>query len=767
MSDETKLSPSQTVRGLRTFLFTGIFWGAWARASGLGTAIFTGYVLWLGGTATDIAFLTSLAYLTSLWQVFALRLTSRVKNKKALISACGVLEVAFRFSVIAIPLFLYKGAHSIIALYVLVTIGLSFGYTCSPIFNDWMATTIPENIRAKFTSQRTLASSITAFFAAYLFGKFIDFYPERYGGFAWVFLIGLAAGAIGYLILLRAPMLDVHKESNESILKALSNILRNQEFVRLLTFTLLFQFSIGISNAFYTVFMIQNLKLSYTTIAIYSNFALIATMLSYRPLGGLVDRFGSKPVMQMLLIPGALGQLLRVFTSADSHYLFPVSMVLFALMHAGIAIAMSPLLYSLLPQRGTRASYFAAWSTMVNLFAAVAPMIGGILANRLSGFQEIWFGYPIGNLQMVFLVTSAFLVLLWPVLRRVEERKAQSVGWLISQVWRGNPISYLYNLVAITHFGGEALRAKATTGIARSGSPMAADELIKALDDLSPDVRKKAAEGLGDLRTEDAVAPLMDRIADRNSDIRAEAAEALGKIRHPLGVDVLVDALDDDDTRVRISAIRALGDSGSEGVRVLLLDRLTGDFDRQTFPTLVDTLSHMGEPQVVRIALERMPNYESPIIRAQLLNSICHCLGAEDLYYRLAILDVLGQARRLGSTLQKASRELDSIRQNLPHIYPILAEVMKEIHSSFDDGEYETAYVKMVEMVNQVGEQMMHFKASSESGEYYALTRGAAGALLTFDQIRTTEIIGEEELIFATICLYLSINALKNVQMAD
>ena len=63
------LSHNATARALRTFILSGGFWGAWGKVFGIGTAVFTGYVIWLGATDAQVAYFVSISSFASLGQV--------------------------------------------------------------------------------------------------------------------------------------------------------------------------------------------------------------------------------------------------------------------------------------------------------------------------------------------------------------------------------------------------------------------------------------------------------------------------------------------------------------------------------------------------------------------------------------------------------------------------------------------------------------------------------------------------------------------------
>ena len=235
-----------------------------------------------------------------------------------------------------------------------------------------------------------------------------------------------------------------------------------------------------------------------------------------------------------------------------------------------------------------------------------------------------------GDLQVIFALSA--LVRLAPlfILRTVKDARSATSRSLLSRMLRGNVLSYAYNATIFSLATAEGTRARAAEALGRSGNPLAIEQLVQALADASPRVRRAAARALGESRSESATEPLVRELLDGASDIRSEAAEALGRLGSSTSIDPLVDALSDADPRVRISAIRGLASIRGDEVHELLFWHFGSDFDPLTFPTLVDVLSERQDRRIVRPALSRLTDFPSPAVRLQLLNGVCRALGAGD-----------------------------------------------------------------------------------------------------------------------------------------
>ena len=658
------LTRGEASRAMRGFISASGVWGMWGQTVGIGTSVFTGYALFLGADASYIALFTSLAYLLAVCQLVVPVLGRRLQRRKQYIVGVGCMEILFRSSPALIP-FLFAEQLRLDALMVFVGIGLLCGYSLSPFYNTWVVNAVPENIRARFTSRQTIVSTLVAMFAGFAVGHFIDSFAahEKQMGFNIVFGIGALFGWAGYLFLSRTPFAtgtDMREgEDTVSGMTRLMEPFRDSNFVRAVLFFGLWTFGMGVAGPLYGVFMINHLGISYTEIALFNAAFMITSIAGYRLWASLVDRFGSKPVLQILMIPAIFLPFLWVWNAPGAYYMVPVALCLSGVLFSGILVAVTPLLYGLAPAGEQRPYYMASWSATVNLMGALGPLAGAVLAHILEDVTFHVENFAIGHLQIIFLISAAAQIPAILLLGFVSDRSSISSRHLLSHLFRGNLLSYTYNTAVYNIAGREERRARAALSLGRSGSPLAVEQLIQALADASPVVRRNAARALGETGSPEATQSLVKELLDGESDIRSEAAEALGRLGHQGGIDPLIDSLDDVDPRVRISAIRGLSEIGGQEARELLFWYFGEHLDDSvTFPALVDVLSHMGDHRVVKPTLQRLDHFRSAAVRLQLLNSTCHSLGAGGEFYRLLSYDEDRRASTLARLLRRASGAL-------------------------------------------------------------------------------------------------------------
>jgi len=102
------------------------------------------------------------------------------------------------------------------------------------------------------------------------------------------------------------------------------------------------------------------------------------------------------------------------------------------------------------------------------------------------------------------------------------------------------------------------VRLGALRGLYKFGGDLATEYLLKALEDINPDVRRRALIYLGWMRKKEFVPYVTSALADASSRVRRVATYALSDIKDSSAVPYLIKALDDSDQEVVKGAIAAL-----------------------------------------------------------------------------------------------------------------------------------------------------------------------------------------------------------------
>ena len=424
MSQNQPLNKRQVDRALRAFVLVSGIWGFWGQMIGTGTAMLNGFALTLGATASFFALMTSINSLMGFAQLLAPRIGWQVADHRRFILACRVLAVCLRASILFIPL-LVPPRFQLASLVALVGASLVCLQGSSPFYGSWQATLVPEHLRGRFTSRQTIVGTLTAMAAGLATGRYLDAFAEadKPRAFTYLFALSLVVGLGSVVALARAPFPPSRPAARGRHLQQLLEPFRHPPFRRALFFYCALQCVLGLADPFYSLFMLDRLGLSYTTISVYNMSAMAASVVGYRAWAYLVDRHGSRAVLPLVLAPKIAVPLLWAANTAQHHLLAPVAMVLDGFLSAGVSVAITALLYGLLPADEQRPTFMGCWSAALNLSYSVATFGAGLLATWLAGPDRVLWGFPLGNLQLLFCLCALLQVGPLLLLRSIETRQ--------------------------------------------------------------------------------------------------------------------------------------------------------------------------------------------------------------------------------------------------------------------------------------------------------------------------------------------------------
>jgi len=736
------LSPQQVARALRYFVIMGALWAIYGPNCTVAGPVLSGFCLKVGLSDSQIAFLVSLTGLMGASQLLSYFLTRRARDKRRMMVGVGVWEITF-VSLVVLAGIKLPPPYRFYGIAGLLVLGFLFGHAVSPAWNSWMSNIIPPEVRSAYIGRRMVILSAVGIVYLFVASRLLDIlaFPLN---FLVVFGIGWVGGIGGYVVAWLTPYPRVEEAGGYS-LRDLLRPLRERAFVRLMLFAAAWLTASMMASAFYNVYMLSEnyLHLSYSTVALFTNIALLMTIVGYQVSGSLAQRFGSKPVIELLVVPAAAVPLMWMLTTSHNYSLMiPIASVISGLCSAGIFVAMSSLLYKIVPQGREVPEYFVLWAAISTIGTALGPLISGVLRSSFSSWQLSILGMQFSGMQLVFAVATMTMLLPIVLSYMLEETEAASPMYVLGQ-FRGNLFSLAYNFALYATAKEDEKRADTLRALGRSHSPLAVGVLLRGLQDSSPTVRQSALEALGESRLDEGLGPLVDALDDEELDIRVAAAEALGKLRKPAGVAPLIKRLHSDDLHLRNSAALALGEIGGPEACEALYQALQEPFDKHTFPTLVDAASRTGDLRIVTPALQRLPMLQSPVLRMQVLNAVGRVLGERNHFYRLRVADKLGRAALVERMMARIVRLLKTVKLGTPQQRQQMKALARQIAAATANGDTAALRSLCEELASVV------LSIPDALPVVYA---GAHGMLMYLQEIDETR-LEDEGLVFLTVAL--------------
>ena len=414
--------PPSTDADLRNFVLEGAL-GSVTTTVTMGVYL-TGFALILGASDAMIGLIAAVPSLANVLQLLGSYLLIRSGSARRL---CLASLLAHRFSwllIALIPLLGIGGLPPATLLIVGIALASVFASFTNVSWLAWISRVVPRHIRGRFFARRNVVAGVVAMVTGVVAGQYLDRWqavrpdlaPQ---GYTLMYGVALVFGFLCWIVIRRIGEAEPLEHRSEGFLRELRVPLRDRNFRRLLIFMVSWGFSVRLAAPFFDVYMIRNLAIPFSTIALFGIVGGVWNILGMRFWGPMSDIRGNKPVLFAGCTLAALTPLLWLFTSPGSYRILWVANILTPLAWASIGLVTSTLLIKMAPPE-VASIYFGLFAALVGVAEAIAPGLGGLAAEYFRTVEVSLFGASFGDLQLLFLLTTLLRVASLPLLLGVR-----------------------------------------------------------------------------------------------------------------------------------------------------------------------------------------------------------------------------------------------------------------------------------------------------------------------------------------------------------
>lgn len=386
-------------------------------------SVLVGYLLALGATPFHIALVGSVPLLSQMASPLGAWAAEVLGGRRAIAAILGATGRASWILAAFLPQLGLPEALQPTLLVALVFFASAFQSATGTIWASWMGDVVPDDRRGRYFGMRTGVLGVIGTAANLGAGAFLD---RVAAPLSFQLVLGVAVAASLVAVVLYLFHYDPPTEKRRVKLGAIVvTPLRHANFRRFLAFAAFWQFVVMLGAPFVIPYFLEELRMSFTQVALWSSTAAVTALGTTILWGRLADRVGNKGVLATgtflagLLLPsnwilaGLTGNLGFIWASA----------MFDALAWGAIGPAVFNLALVAAPKSG-RVSYIALYS----LASGIAGFAGGALSGPLlqlfggfdyGGFVTGWSGY-----HTLFALSGLGRMLAWLWLRPVKEEKA-------------------------------------------------------------------------------------------------------------------------------------------------------------------------------------------------------------------------------------------------------------------------------------------------------------------------------------------------------
>jgi len=281
---------------------------------------------------------------------------------------------------------------------------------------SWIGTIVPRQLRGRYFGMRNSLGNLTHLLCVPVAGLVI---LSCYGGAIPGYRLILAIGIICGLISLGCQyfQIDINPQVqnltvvqlNSTDIKNISTITdldhsdrlplwKNSNFLIFLLYISCLMLSVSLCNPFFNFYLLENLQLPVSLIAIYSGFQVGTTMIVLIFLGKLADKIGSRPILIFIGIIAACQPLFWLgvgHSSLDLWLWLPMLHILSGFTLAATDLCTNNMQLGITPVRN-KSIYLGSIAAVAGISGALGTTLGGFIA------QSPQFGGLVG----LFLVSS-------------------------------------------------------------------------------------------------------------------------------------------------------------------------------------------------------------------------------------------------------------------------------------------------------------------------------------------------------------------------
>ena len=371
-----------------------------------GGAFLTGLALMLGANDFEIGLLAAIPFLSQMAQLFSAYAIDRTGKRKPITMWCIILGRQLWW--LLLPLLFVSGNWRLEALLIIVIFSSILIMFATPGWLSWMAELVPDRIRGRYFGNRSAVIAISTISSVLLGGIILDkFRAINHELIGFAIIIGAAClfALIAVILLGKLPDKSPAEIKVKRTWSHIIEPLKNKAFRHLLRVFMVWNFAIGISAAFFAPHMLNNLKMTWTLIAMYASIASLVAVALNKPWGILIDRFGSKPVIATCAFGIAIVPMIWWIPRADFLWILWFESIFTGGLWTGFNLAAFNIPISNSPKEG-RAIYLAMFSVVTGLAFFAASLMGGALAQTWSHVHWHLGKQIIVNYHLLFALSS-------------------------------------------------------------------------------------------------------------------------------------------------------------------------------------------------------------------------------------------------------------------------------------------------------------------------------------------------------------------------
>lgn len=395
----------------------------------IGGNFFTGLLILLNADDSLMGLITMAALLGNLLQVLSPLFLERFNSrKKLLIISRGII---YFFNILIIGIVPYIPINNKIKLMLILSFILAVNLMnaiTAPGFFVWHLKSIPEKVRVKYFSTFNIINGVIIYSVILIFSKVVDYFKANGNELGAITILRVVALLLCFLdiyFLLKIKEYPNEKsETTINLVNILINPFKEKKYLITVIVACLWNFSVNIPGPYYTIYMLKDLKVSYSFLNIV-NMVNIPMLILLTPIWS--KRIKATSVFKTLYFLMGLFLIFYIglaFVTNKTLFLYPISMIYSFILLSGLTLVFANVPFMNIPEKD-QTNYIGFYSAMNSLAALFGILIGKEFIKHTEGITIKLVGINMKNNQYLLLLTCGIMLISTLVIfllqKKVEE----------------------------------------------------------------------------------------------------------------------------------------------------------------------------------------------------------------------------------------------------------------------------------------------------------------------------------------------------------
>mgnify|MGYP000957577315 FL=1 len=379
-------------------------------------AFLVGFLKDMGASDAMCGYILAIPVLAAVIQFLSPIILESVPYRKKLILAGVIFHRILLSAIIVIPLLPMGIEAKLWCTYMTFLISYLAFYFVNAAISNLYISFVPQNIRGSYFGKRESYILLTSTVVTLILGKILDRFNDSgnlLAGYMVTYAIVFIFTIVNNLsfFLMKEIPLD-HSTVPMKVSEIFTRPIKDRLFVKYFVMLIIWNVSSQIANAYFSVYLKSDLKLSYTVITLLSMVHSLVYIFCARKWGRFADQKGWSATTMLTM--GVLGicYLLWFFSSVGKAYiivLLTAAHILSGVAWAGINIALFNMQFDYTPDE-KRTVYIGFSSAASGAIGYMAAVLGSGLVGSFGSKKIVLLGSLFNIKQILFLVSALLLL---------------------------------------------------------------------------------------------------------------------------------------------------------------------------------------------------------------------------------------------------------------------------------------------------------------------------------------------------------------------